>query len=1223
MKKFYLLLTLFVITAIQMANAQAPQGIPYQAVARNNAGNLIKNQPISLRFSIHDGSTGGTVVYSETHSVTTDALGLFSVNIGGGTSSSTLADVSWGSGAKFTQVELDVTGGSNFVDMGTTQMMSVPYALYAASGGTALPSGSLNQTLRYNGANWVADGNIINDGTGVYIGNSIYDRSLIKLGQFYGNVTFGANNQVTSGQNNVAGGFNSVASGDNSFAFGYGATATGVNTIAIGKLATATGQSSTAMGGIVNTNGKDGSFMIGDVSTESYLNATNNNQFSSRFDGGYRFYSDNNTTEAKGMFINGANVFGTNGQTSNAGYVGIGTATPNEKLDVVGNVKANSFVKTGGTSSQYLMANGSTSVGPDLSGYATTDALNNTSSLLSAQIADENVRATNAEYALSNQISNVQSNFVTTAANANNISNVNAGNVGIGTNAPTEKLDVVGNVKVSGTINNITIGMGGSNSVDNTTAIGNGALTSNVSGSFNTATGFNAMGNNTSGSINTANGEFALYSNVGGNSNTAIGNGALYSNISGSSNSATARGALSNNTTGEDNTANGNWSLYSNITGNQNTALGNSSDVESGNLNNATALGFGAIVNASNKIQLGNISVTSVNTSGTYTGAGFVKAGGTSSQYLMADGTTTIGPDLSGYATTASVADLADNVAMNYATNTSLNNLAVLPSGSLNQTLRYNGANWVADGNIINDGTSVYIGNSIYDRSLIKLGQFYGNVTFGANNQVTSGQNNVAGGFNSVASGDNSFAFGYGATATGVNTIAIGKLATATGQSSTAMGGIVNTNGKDGSFMIGDVSTESYLNATNNNQFSSRFDGGYRFYSDYNTTEANGLFINGTNGQTSNAGNVGIGTATPTEKLYVVGNVKANSFVKTGGTSSQYLMADGSTSAGTVATTMGPIGASSTANGGTITSGVLSLTPADTANAGIVTKESQSFAGNKTIADKLGVGTTNITTSAKMEVNSTTQGFLPPRMSTGQRDAIVSPVAGLTIWCSNAKELEVYDGSRWTNMIGGTTAADNTPRVLIGAKTWTTQNLNVSTYRDGTSIPRVDNATTWAGLTTGAYCYFNNDSATYAAVYGKLYNWYAVAGIYDASSLSNASLRKNLAPAGYHIPTDAEWSTLTTTLGANPGTQMKSTSTWTSGGTGNGTNTSGFTGLPGGNRSFNGLTFGGLNGTGYWWSSTEISSTNAWYRALVGTLTSVDRYDVSKAYGMSVRCLLD
>ena len=135
-KKLHLFIgTLFVIalSLTQKTHAQAPQGIPYQAVARDNAGNLIKNQNISLRFSIHDGTASGAVVYSETHSVTTDALGLFAVNIGGGTSSGTLADVNWGSGAKFTQVELDVTGGDNYTDMGTTQMMSVPYALYAAN----------------------------------------------------------------------------------------------------------------------------------------------------------------------------------------------------------------------------------------------------------------------------------------------------------------------------------------------------------------------------------------------------------------------------------------------------------------------------------------------------------------------------------------------------------------------------------------------------------------------------------------------------------------------------------------------------------------------------------------------------------------------------------------------------------------------------------------------------------------------------------------------------------------------------------------------------------------------------------------------------------------------------------------------------------------------------------------------------------------------------------
>ena len=133
MKKFYLILILVMFTAIYLVNAQTPQGIPYQAVARDNAGNLIKNQSISLRFSIHDVTATGAVVYTETHSVTTDALGLFSVSIGGGTSTGTLADVNWGSGFKFTQIELDVAGGTNYIDMGTTQMMSVPYALYAAN----------------------------------------------------------------------------------------------------------------------------------------------------------------------------------------------------------------------------------------------------------------------------------------------------------------------------------------------------------------------------------------------------------------------------------------------------------------------------------------------------------------------------------------------------------------------------------------------------------------------------------------------------------------------------------------------------------------------------------------------------------------------------------------------------------------------------------------------------------------------------------------------------------------------------------------------------------------------------------------------------------------------------------------------------------------------------------------------------------------------------------
>ena len=96
-------------------------------------------------------------------------------------------------------------------------------------------------------------------------------------------------------------------------------------------------------------------------------------------------------------------------------------------------------------------------------------------------------------------------------------------------------------------------------------------------------------------------------------------------------------------------------------------------------------------------------------------------------------------------------------------------------------------------------------------------------------------------------------------------------------------------------------------------------------------------------------------------------------------------------------------------------------------------------------------------------------------------------------------------------MIGGATAVSTSlPSVTIGTQVWTTQNLNVSTYRNGDIIPKVENGQTWGIITYGAYCYYNNDSASYAATYGKLYNWYAV------------NDPRGLAPVGYHIPTDDE-----------------------------------------------------------------------------------------------------
>lgn len=123
---------LLLIILSNIASAQAPLAIPYQAVARTASGNLISNHLISVRFTIHDGNASGTVLYKEKHTPTTNALGLFSVNIGTGTIiSGTMASINWGINLKFLQVELDTTGGNIFIDMGTTQMMSVPYALHA------------------------------------------------------------------------------------------------------------------------------------------------------------------------------------------------------------------------------------------------------------------------------------------------------------------------------------------------------------------------------------------------------------------------------------------------------------------------------------------------------------------------------------------------------------------------------------------------------------------------------------------------------------------------------------------------------------------------------------------------------------------------------------------------------------------------------------------------------------------------------------------------------------------------------------------------------------------------------------------------------------------------------------------------------------------------------------------------------------------------------------
>ena len=207
-----------------------------------------------------------------------------------------------------------------------------------------------------------------------------------------------------------------------------------------------------------------------------------------------------------------------------------------------------------------------------------------------------------------------------------------------------------------------------------------------------------------------------------------------------------------------------------------------------------------------------------------------------------------------------------------------------------------------------------------------------------------------------------------------------------------------------------------------------------------------------------------------------------------------------------------------------------------------------------------------------------------------------------------------------TNIAQQVTARPSLPitaiNVQIGTQKWMIKNLDVSRYRNGDPIPQVQNPTAWAALTTGAWCYYENNTAN-GAVYGKLYNWYAV------------NDPRGLAPRGYHVPTDTEWSTLINFLDPNAnegnnvaGDKMKATTGWAFYSGITNTNSSGFTGLPGGYRYKDGPFFNNVY-FGHWWSSSEYNPDYAWYRVLGFNGSGAYKYALFKKAGYSVRCLRD
>ena len=193
------------------------------------------------------------------------------------------------------------------------------------------------------------------------------------------------------------------------------------------------------------------------------------------------------------------------------------------------------------------------------------------------------------------------------------------------------------------------------------------------------------------------------------------------------------------------------------------------------------------------------------------------------------------------------------------------------------------------------------------------------------------------------------------------------------------------------------------------------------------------------------------------------------------------------------------------------------------------------------------------------------------------------------------------------NMVAG-----KYPSVWIGTQKWMTRNLDVTHYRNGDRIPQVNRRAVWDTITRGAWCWYNEDS-TNDSVYGKLYNWYAV------------NDPRGLAPKGWHVPSDAEWDTLSSFLGGDAvaGGKLKETGTAHWGyPNAEATNETGFTGLPGGSRRPSGkFVFFGVNGE--FWTSTQYKAVNAWFRYLLHYNGSLSKYVDAKQFGFSVRCIKD
>ena len=620
------------------------------------------------------------------------------------------------------------------------------------------------------------------------------------------------------------------------------------------------------------------------------------------------------------------------------------------------------------------------------------------------------------------------------------------------------------------TVNGMTIGSGKINSTATlNTIVGEYALnrTSANRGQDNTAIGFKSMGNEGSQSISA------------GTKNTAVGSWTLITN-SGTENSAVGNGAMEQNQGGNYNTAMGARALQTNLTGSNNTAIGYTAGVLTNNLSNATAIGNGAVVAASNTIQLGNASVTNVKTSGTITAGAvtYPRTDGTNGQVLTTNGSGTLA--WASASSSSGVPYTGASQAVNLGNyDLTVNGLTigtgkVSGAGTLNTivgeyalnrtTSTFRGTDNTAIGhksmgNETASATSAGTKNTAVGSWTLQTnsGQENSAVGVGAMQQNSSGSQNTGIGnmaLNINSTGSNNTAIGYAAdvlTNNLSNATAIGNGAKVAASNTIQLGntdvtnvntsGSLTANGVKIGRGAGNVSTNT---AAGSNALSSNTSGVN------NTAVGTGaLQTNATGGFNTSVGSDALKMNTGSYNIAVGSNALKNN------TSGDFntAMGFGSNASHTSGSNNASFGtsalASNTGSGNTaiganadVYAGISNAsavgfqaiaTASNTIQLGNTSVTNVNTSGSLTAGGKIIAGASSASSaSAVMEANSTTQGFLPPRMTYAQRNLISSPVAGLVLWCTNCGsngQLQVYDGVQWTNMMGGATT---TPPLVIG-----------------------------------------------------------------------------------------------------------------------------------------------------------------------------------------------